>query len=661
MNAFLRRLAATLSLASLALSWPLAFVSAQSAPATEPTPIAIIGDSQNEGFVGYNALPPLLNGYRVVGSQCNRSWTVAQLHNGGGASGSSASCFRNQSSISFLNGLSPKPKAIIVFAGGGGTDTAAGLQAFVADLKEIAPVVIWVGPFHSKTASVMARHTANSQTQKNTLPGLGVNWIEAIAINPSFTYSDGTHFTASEYREISTQLAPQILQYLAAASSANPAAAPAASAEPVITPTDALGRSSEEVQARLAAQCADTNPAFPVRLGVGIGGTTEVNGLTEYINVVYRYMTAIVLVVAIVMVTYGGFRYLLAASPIGVKDGKDIIKNAIVGMVLVLSAYVILNTINPATTILQFTQPPADITCIPFESTIGTGGTDRRNTQSTCATDADCSTGQKCLETLFVRSDAERRSFWSSSLFGEDGEPTGLSSGQTIKECSDGKFLAPCGTDDDCKGESGLICETNSWKVCIKTENNPVGSPCNANNQCVAVSGDRDCASGYRNAGTVVEDAFTPNSDHDFALCRGQTERLSADAVIEAGWSVPQSARCNIQPDCEDPLLGGADRICTGPAGLDAKVCVIPQTIIDDLPAQGMPELLSDQPCFRTPQGIYPTQCATGGRKCVFCKGGKVTTLSATTDPASRYVGACVNESSLFGIETGDDCTGGAP
>lgn len=75
--------------------------------------------------------------------------------------------------------------------------------------------------------------------------------------------------------------------------------------------------------------------------------------MAEYVNAIYRYMTAIVLVIAIVMIVYGGFRYLLAATPMHVSDGKKIITDALIGMVLVLSAYVILNTINPQLTRFQ--------------------------------------------------------------------------------------------------------------------------------------------------------------------------------------------------------------------------------------------------------------------------------------------------------------------
>jgi|GEM_PF-4590935 hypothetical protein len=121
---------------------------------------------------------------------------------------------------------------------------------------------------------------------------------------------------------------------------------------------DVSGSGGTAVGGFVSQEPAPFVPVVP-KLGVPIPGfsftsATEENGLvavpylSQYINAIYRYMTAIVLTVAIVMVMIGGFKYLLAASPLAVKDGKKTIIDAMIGMVLVLGAYVILNTVNPA-------------------------------------------------------------------------------------------------------------------------------------------------------------------------------------------------------------------------------------------------------------------------------------------------------------------------
>jgi hypothetical protein len=79
------------------------------------------------------------------------------------------------------------------------------------------------------------------------------------------------------------------------------------------------------------------------------GGIVSIPYLAQYVNGVYRYLVAIVLIVSIVMVVYGGFRYLVGASMGDIQTGKKIIVDALAGMLITLGAYMILNTVNPAT------------------------------------------------------------------------------------------------------------------------------------------------------------------------------------------------------------------------------------------------------------------------------------------------------------------------
>jgi len=71
--------------------------------------------------------------------------------------------------------------------------------------------------------------------------------------------------------------------------------------------------------------------------------------LAQYVNGAYRYLIGISLIAAIVMTVYGGFRYLVGSSLGDIKAGKKIITDALGGMLIILAAYLILNTINPAT------------------------------------------------------------------------------------------------------------------------------------------------------------------------------------------------------------------------------------------------------------------------------------------------------------------------
>lgn len=99
-------------------------------------------------------------------------------------------------------------------------------------------------------------------------------------------------------------------------------------------------------------------PGLNLSPATQVGNSTRIPFLAEYINGIYRYLVGIVLIVAIVMMVYGGFRYLIGSAMDDVSKGKTIIRDALIGMVLVIGAYTILNTVNPATVSLKILQVP---------------------------------------------------------------------------------------------------------------------------------------------------------------------------------------------------------------------------------------------------------------------------------------------------------------
>ncbi|MBP7006371.1 hypothetical protein KBB27_04610, partial [Patescibacteria group bacterium] len=131
---------------------------------------------------------------------------------------------------------------------------------------------------------------------------------------------------------------------------------------------------------------ADSNT---VELAVPIGAVKNVSGLPQYVSVVYRYMLGIVTLVAIIMVIYGGFQYLLGASMGQIGKGKSTIQDALAGMAILFFAYTILYLVNPKLTTLSL--PP-----IQRIQTIGIAGDNAQGTS--CAKDSDCG-GGKCLRT----------------------------------------------------------------------------------------------------------------------------------------------------------------------------------------------------------------------------------------------------------------------
>jgi len=88
----------------------------------------------------------------------------------------------------------------------------------------------------------------------------------------------------------------------------------------------------------------------PVSKTIGDRTVTEyyVKNLSCFVIGIYVYFASVVGILATVMIMYGGVKYLISmGSPQRMADAKDTIFSAVVGLVLVLGAYMLLNLINP--------------------------------------------------------------------------------------------------------------------------------------------------------------------------------------------------------------------------------------------------------------------------------------------------------------------------
>ncbi len=75
---------------------------------------------------------------------------------------------------------------------------------------------------------------------------------------------------------------------------------------------------------------------------------TEGTTLPEYVSYIFRLSLIIAAVAALAALIYGGFRYLTSAgSPVTQNEAKNWLFGGIIGLILILSSYLILNTINP--------------------------------------------------------------------------------------------------------------------------------------------------------------------------------------------------------------------------------------------------------------------------------------------------------------------------
>ena len=82
----------------------------------------------------------------------------------------------------------------------------------------------------------------------------------------------------------------------------------------------------------------------------------EISSLGGYLQSIFQFAIAAIVVMAVIFVTYGGFLYLTAGdSQQKVDEGKKRIQGAVGGLLLAAASFVILNTLNPQLLNFEFT------------------------------------------------------------------------------------------------------------------------------------------------------------------------------------------------------------------------------------------------------------------------------------------------------------------
>ncbi|MFH0828906.1 MAG: lytic transglycosylase domain-containing protein [Candidatus Kerfeldbacteria bacterium] len=99
-----------------------------------------------------------------------------------------------------------------------------------------------------------------------------------------------------------------------------------------------------------------TKPPITFSPNVPIPGYFEETGyktddslLVRYLSAFYIYFIGVIGILAVVMIMYGGYHYITAlGNPQRMNKGKEIISSAIIGLILALTSFLLLRTINPA-------------------------------------------------------------------------------------------------------------------------------------------------------------------------------------------------------------------------------------------------------------------------------------------------------------------------
>jgi len=86
----------------------------------------------------------------------------------------------------------------------------------------------------------------------------------------------------------------------------------------------------------------------PIRLQIKLQGADTVTDAADYIARMYTYVVSIGGILATVMIIFGGIVYLTAGgNPGRIGEAKEYIGNALIGLVLLFTSYLLLQTLNP--------------------------------------------------------------------------------------------------------------------------------------------------------------------------------------------------------------------------------------------------------------------------------------------------------------------------
>jgi len=73
----------------------------------------------------------------------------------------------------------------------------------------------------------------------------------------------------------------------------------------------------------------------------------RVPSLGEYLNEIFTFTLAIAALLAVIRITMGGITYMTSSSGGATGEARETIKSAVLGLLVILATYLILNQINP--------------------------------------------------------------------------------------------------------------------------------------------------------------------------------------------------------------------------------------------------------------------------------------------------------------------------
>ncbi len=153
-------------------------------------------------------------------------------------------------------------------------------------------------------------------------------------------------------------------------------------APPTTTPNNAPNQAAPGVQSGFSA-------LVPIPGLTDTSNTSVVNSdsLANFFNNLYKYLIGLSAILAIIMIIWGGIEIAFNQESISsVLEGKGKVRNAIYGLILVLSPALIFSIINPSILNLSVNLPALDTATAPASGSGGTANIPMATSTTQCTT-----------------------------------------------------------------------------------------------------------------------------------------------------------------------------------------------------------------------------------------------------------------------------------
>ncbi len=234
-----------------------------------------------------------------------------------------------------------------------------------------------------------------------------------------------------------------------------------------------------------------------------VPGVGEIEDISDYIKALYLFGLAIVGVIAMLFVIIGGIRYMTAAgNESTITEAKGQITAAILGLVLLLTSWLILNTINPELVSLK-NLTVSSVNTIASQTRWVCSGSECIKITDDSGDPNECQAGQLCFHNECKNGTCER----IMELGGDECDVVGTSC-STYLFCDQGnicKRVAGTLSDQCSESEIGQPCSEEKIWMC-----------CTGGGQCLACKTKSICEGECLSyGGTCQDQSGRPGSEGD--------------------------------------------------------------------------------------------------------------------------------------------------